>query len=139
MSIDAARELLSDAAIRFILKNGRDVVSVAHGSRSMTAHQKTAVIATYHECCVAGCGSRVGLEDDHQEPWATTHHTWAPGMHPICPEHHRRKSNKGWDFVIEEPDPITGHLRLVPPDHKDHPNQTGATPPRPPQNTEPVH
>jgi len=132
VSIAATRELIGDAALKFILKEGRDVYNTAHARRSMTAHQKTAVLAMYQECCVAGCGSRVGLQDDHQVPWAKTRHTWAPGMHPICPHHHDRKTHHRWDFVPEPPDPVTGHLRLVPPEDPDHPDNTGTPRPMPP-------
>lgn len=130
--VAAARELLGEGALRLVLTDGVDVRTVAHTRRRPSAHQLTALLARYDECCVAGCSSRVALQDDHDDPWARTHQTWLPNLKRVCPHHHARKTHKGWDWVVEEPDPTTGKHRLVPPDHPDHPARAGARKPRPP-------
>jgi hypothetical protein len=130
--VAAALELLGEGALRLVLTDGVDVRTVAHTRRRPSAHQLTALLARYHECCVAGCSSRVALQDDHDDPWARTHETWLPNLKRVCPHHHGRKTHQGWDWVVEDPDPVTGKHRLVPPHHPDHPARAGRAKPRPP-------
>jgi hypothetical protein len=126
-----ARELLGEGLLRLAIRDGIDVRTVVHPRRRPNAHQMTALLARYDECAVSGCTTRAALQTDHDHPWAATHQTWLPNLKKVCPHHHARKTNHGWDWVIEEPDPLTGKHRLVAPGHPDPPPTTGATKPTP--------
>jgi hypothetical protein len=112
-----AREILGDALLRFVITDGHDVRTVAHLSRRASAHQRTALLYRHDECAVTGCTTRLALQHDHDDPWARTHETWLPNLKAVCPHHHHR---------------------LVPPHHPDHPTNTGAVKPTPPQRTAPA-
>ena len=53
---------------------------------------------------------------DHREPWATTKHTQLDELDPLCPHHHKLKTNRNWSLVDG-----TGRRTFVPPDDPRHP------------------
>jgi len=136
ISVNTARELMHDAFLAAVITKGHDVCTAAHLGRTPTAYQRTALEAQ-HSCCTnLGCNGTIGIQIDHREPWADTHHTPTDGLDPLCPHCHRLKTHHG--FQLE---PGTGRRRLLTPEQvQGHATQasssvgaTGAQPTEPEQ------
>ncbi len=113
VSAEWVQELLGEAFVTAIIKNGKDITTVAHIGRHIPAELRTAMIARGRECSIEGCHCRDYLELDHCEidfgkdgPTAFWNLDW------LCSVHHRRKT-QGWH--LGPPDPVTGKRKLTPP------------------------
>lgn len=113
VSVAWVRDLLGDAFLTAVIKNGRDISTVAHLGRHVPAEVRTAMIVSGRECDVDGCEQRGYLERDHSEidyakggPTAWWNLTW------LCSVHHRRKTG-GWHLGPR--DAFTGKRPLRPP------------------------
>ncbi len=111
IDVAAAKELLGDAIVDILVKDGVDVRTVAHAGRSANRRQKAALLAEW-ECEIRGCGVQRGLEVDHIDPWADTHCTAIDSLGPKCRWHHHLKTAKGWR---DGPRGDDGKRDLVPP------------------------
>ncbi len=110
-----ARELLGDAILKLVITKGVDVVNVVHLGRGATAAQRVALLWSKPKCTDIACSSRF-VQIDHREPWATTHHTVLHELDPLCPHHHKLKTEQGWSLV-----PGKGRRAFVGPKDPRHP------------------
>ena len=106
VSVGWVRELLGSAFMTAVIKNGKDISTVAHFGRHIPAELQTAMTVGGRECDVEDCHARGYLERDHSEVdhakgGATAY--WNLGW--LCYLHHRLKST-GWK--LGPPDPATG-------------------------------
>jgi hypothetical protein len=95
IDVATAKQLLGNAIVDILVIDGVDVRTVAHAGRSANRRQKAALLAEW-ECEIRGCGVQRGLEVDHIEPWADTHHTAIESLGPKCKWHHHLKTNERW-------------------------------------------
>ncbi len=113
VSVEWVRGQLGTAFVTAIVKRGKDITTVSHLGRHISAELRTAMTVSGRECSIDGCSGREYLELDHCEidhaqggPTAKWNLMW------VCSIHHARKS-EGW--ILGPPDPITGKRRLDPP------------------------
>ena len=66
------------------------------------------------KCEVSACDARLGLELDHDTPWADTHHTTLNELQWLCRHDHWLKTVKGYRLVGPP-----GNRRLIPPHEPD--------------------
>ena len=96
--VRVARELLGESILKLVITKGVDVVNVVHLGRGATAAQRVALLWSKPKCANVECSSRF-VQLDHREPWADTKHTRLDELDPLCPHHHKLKSNQGWSLV----------------------------------------
>jgi len=106
------KEILGESFLTAIVKNGKDISTVAHLGRHVPAEVMTALIVQGHECGIEGCHNRGYLERDHMQDYAKGGPTAIWNMLWLCYLHHRLKTS-GW--LLGEPDVITGKRTLRPP------------------------
>jgi hypothetical protein len=111
IDVAAAKDLLGDAVVDILVKDGVDVRTVAHAGRAANRRQKAALLADW-ECEVRCCGAKKGVEVDHIDPYSGTKRTRIEDLGPKCAWHHHLKTNKGWTDGPRGPD---GRRRLFPP------------------------
>ena len=113
ISAEAVKRLLLDRNpfVAAVLHDGREVQTVAHLGRNLSAHQRTAIEAMGVRCSNLACNKTVGMQIDHREPWANDPRTVLANQDPLCPDCHRRKTHHGWRL-----EPGTGPRRFRPPD-----------------------
>ena len=93
ISLEALRDVLSDAVIALVLTNGVDVVNVTNLSRVHTAAQVSALQWILPgRCAVPGCQNRRRIELDHVHEFLTTGTTRVDDTQGLCPSHHRSKT-----------------------------------------------
>jgi hypothetical protein len=56
------------------------------------------------------------VQIDHRIPWATSKHTRLDELDPLCPHHHKLKTNQNWSLVDG-----TGRRLFVGPNDARHP------------------
>jgi hypothetical protein len=95
VSVATARELLGDAALAVVIKDGVDVKNVTHLARRTTAHQRTALEFWGIRCEVKGCDSTDFVDVHHVFEYARSRHTRLDELRVSCKHHHRRE-HKGW-------------------------------------------
>jgi hypothetical protein len=124
--VTRARELLSDAVIKLIATKGEQVANVTHYRRSPNTAQRMALLWAQPICSVAGCDHSI-VQIDHRDDWHKTRRTRLEDLDPLCPHHHRLKTNRGWALVAG-----SGKRAMVPPHDPRHPtNQRQPTEPQP--------
>lgn len=84
VSVSAVRELLSDAFLTLVFRDGEDVCNVTHLGRQVTARQRTALESRGCRCERDGCGGTHLLDIDHNEGWALTHETRLDDLSWLC-------------------------------------------------------
>ena len=119
--ISVARELLGESILKLVITKGVDVVNVVHLGRGPTAAQKIALLWTSPRCSNIEC-SRMGVEIDHNQPWADKHQTVLANLDPFCGHDHDLKTNHGWSLVEG-----TGRRAFVAPDDPRHPRNKPPT------------
>ena len=115
-------DLLGDAFLTAIIKDGTDIKTVSHFGRHINAKLRTALMVQGRECDIEGCGARGYLEIDHAHEHAKRGPTSLSNLGWLCSHHHRLKTT-GWH--VGPRDPVTGKRRLTPP------ARAPATPSRP--------
>ena len=65
VSVDAATELIGDAGLQFVIKDGMDVRTVTGTTRVIRDRINIALLVRDRHCVVPTCGKRFGLERDH--------------------------------------------------------------------------
>ena len=96
--LSVARELLGESILKLVITKGVDVVNVVHLGRGATAAQRVALLWSKPKCANVECSSRF-VQIDHRKPWADTKHTRLDELDPLCPHHHKLKTNEGWSLV----------------------------------------
>jgi 5-methylcytosine-specific restriction endonuclease McrA len=117
VSVTAVRQILrDDPFLAVAIRNGRDIVNVAHHGRGLNAHQRTAIEATGLRCTNQACNQTIAIEIDHRVAYATNNETKLDNQDPLCGGCHRLKTHHGHHL-----EPGTGPRRLLPPGHPDNP------------------
>jgi hypothetical protein len=111
IDVAAARDLLGDAIVDILVKDGVDVRTVAHAGRAANRRQKAALLADW-ECEIRCCGVKRGIEIDHIDPYSNTKITRSEQLGGKCAWHHYLKTHKGWTDGPRGPD---GKRNLIPP------------------------
>jgi len=97
VSVEAATELLSEATLRFIIRDGFDIKTVTKLTRDVAACIEAALIVRDRTCAVPGCPKRLGLERDHRcVDFGDDGPTELDNLVRLCPEHHNLKTHGGW-------------------------------------------
>lgn len=121
VSVAAVRELLSDAVVDMVVKDGVDVCSVTSLKRTIRRPLRIALVERDPACVVPGCGIAYGLEIDH---WGTDFALGGPtelaNLARICKFHHRMKTHRGWKLLGGP-----GAWRFDPPDPHDQDDGPG--------------
>ncbi|HET9441717.1 MAG TPA: HNH endonuclease signature motif containing protein, partial [Acidimicrobiales bacterium] len=98
--VAVARELAADPFFKAVVHDGRDILTVAHFGRRMSAELRTALELGRPPdlggvtCVEQGCGRRHGLEWDHVDPVAHGGLTTYDNLRPRCWPHHREKTER---------------------------------------------
>jgi hypothetical protein len=99
--VSTARDLLGDAALAVVIKDGVAVQNVTHLKRRTTAHQRTALGFMGIRCQVKGCDSVDFVDVHHVFEYARSHHTRLDELRVSCKFHHRRE-HQGWKPTEDE-------------------------------------
>ena len=96
--VDLAKELAKDAFVKVVLHDGKDIQTVLHAGRKLTAHLRTALdlgpvpAFSGREC--TDCTRRYGLEYDHDDPVANDGPTSYANMKSRCHSCHAEKTER---------------------------------------------
>ena len=113
VSVEAATELLSEASLRYVIREGFDIKTVTKLSRDVPAVLEAALIVRDRTCAVPGCPKRLGLEIDHRcVDFGDDGPTELDNLVRLCPEHHYLKTYGGWRLEGKP-----GHWEWVAPAH----------------------
>ncbi|HEX4490247.1 MAG TPA: DUF222 domain-containing protein, partial [Acidimicrobiia bacterium] len=112
VNVEWVRSLLGEAFLTAIVKNGRDITTVAHLGRHIPAHLRTAMIVGGRECSAEGCHNRGYLELDHERDFAKGGPAAWWNLDWYCSVDHDRKT-RGWNLGPRDPE--TGKRTLTPP------------------------
>jgi hypothetical protein len=112
VNVEWVRSILGDAFLTAIIKDGKDIKTVAHLGRHVPTEVMTALIVGGHECDIDQCGVHGYLERDHMHDFALGGETSLANLIWLCYFHHRLKS-RGW--ILGPPDPEVGKRKLFPP------------------------
>ena len=97
VSVEAATELLSEASLRFVIREGFDIKTVTKSTRDVAACIEAALIVRDRTCARPGCGKRFGLETDHREvDFGDDGPTELDNLVRLCPQCHDLKTHGGW-------------------------------------------
>jgi hypothetical protein len=95
--VESAVELLGEASLEFIVKEGRDVRTVTKASRDIAQKTLSALFVRDRTCVVPGCGKRLGLQADHcYRDYADDGPSELENLALLCPAHHDMKTHGGW-------------------------------------------
>ena len=108
--VETARQLMDDAFIAAVIRDGTHIHTVTHLGRSLSTHQRTAIEATGIRCTNIACNQTIAIQIDHRTPWSHHPTTELANQDPLCPHCHRQKTHHGWH--LEEG---TGPRRLLAP------------------------
>jgi hypothetical protein len=92
---DHVRSILGEAFLVALVHDGREVRSVVHLGRQVTAHQRSALEARGYRCEVPGCEVTWGLEIDHTTQWSLTRTTTLDELAWACRHHHHERTHLG--------------------------------------------
>jgi hypothetical protein len=120
--VTAARDLLSDARVTVLARDGDDITAVSSPTRTIPAKLRRALEARYPTCGRKTCANDRFLQIDHVIPVEEGGETSIDNTWCLCQHDHDLKTHCGWR-VVGEP----GNWDLVPPDHPDPPDE-----PKPP-------
>jgi hypothetical protein len=110
VSVADVKALLPDAAIDFVITNGRDVFNVTHLGRRTTARQQVVLDLLNIGCTREGCNATQHLQVDHRIDWHKIKVTELVNLDWLCPHCHRLKTHDGWQL-----EPGTGKRPMRPP------------------------
>jgi hypothetical protein len=111
VSVEAATELIGEASLQFVIKDGLDITTVTGTTRAIAQRIECALVVRDRTCVVPGCGKRLGLESDHSQiDYGDEGPTELANLVRLCVEHHKLKTHGGWRI---EGGP--GHWRWIAP------------------------
>jgi len=97
VSVEAATELLSEASVRYVIREGFDIKTVTKSTRDVAACLEAALIVRDRTCGRPGCGKRLGLQIDHREvDFGDDGPTELDNLVRLCPQCHALKTYGGW-------------------------------------------
>lgn len=95
--VAAVRRVLPEAFVKVVFHDTKDVKSVCHVGRTITAHTMTALAERDRGCVWPGCSVAHGLEAHHwREDFATSGITSLKELALVCAHHHDLVSYAGW-------------------------------------------
>ena len=113
VSVEAATELLSEASLRFVIREGFDIKTVTKSTRDVTAAMEAALMVRDRTCATPLCGKRLGLQVDHRVvDYGDDGPTELDNLVRLCPEHHHLKTHGGWRLEGRP-----GAWKSIAPDH----------------------
>ncbi len=107
--------LIGSAFLTAVIRNGKDILTVAHLGRHVPAEVMTALVVDGRECDIDGCNHRGYLERDHRHDHAQGGPTSYANLGWLCYRHHRLKT-AGW--TLGPPHRITRKRTLRPPPNR---------------------
>jgi hypothetical protein len=122
VDIAAAKRLLPDGMLDFIVAEGVDVKSVAHGRRNANITQLVALWSREYVCEIEGCEAREFLQMDHIDEYGRCKRTCATRLGWKCPRCHDRNTNRGYRDGPLQPN---GRRKLIAPTERPPPHDTG--------------
>jgi hypothetical protein len=97
VSVEAAIELLSEASVRYVIREGFDIKTVTKSTRDVAACIEAALLVRDRTCARPGCGKRLGLEVDHRGvDFRDDGPTELDNLVRLCPQCHDMKTHGGW-------------------------------------------
>ena len=100
ISVEAATELIGEASLQFLIRDGQDIRSVTSTTRHVRQRTEMALIARDRTCAVPHCQKRRGLQIDHCDiNYADDGPTDIANLVRICAEHHAMKTHGGWKLT----------------------------------------
>jgi hypothetical protein len=97
VSVEAATELLSEASVRYVIREGFDIKTVTKATRDVAACIEAALLVRDRTCARPGCGRRLGLEVDHRGiDFRDDGPTELDNLVRLCPQCHDMKTHGGW-------------------------------------------
>jgi hypothetical protein len=97
VSVQAARELIGQSALHFVIREGFDIKTVTKSTRDVAICLEVALLVRDRTCAVKGCAKRLGLETDHRViDFGDDGPTQIDNLVRLCPEHHAMKTYGGW-------------------------------------------
>jgi hypothetical protein len=97
VSIEAATELLSEASLRYVIREGFDIKTVTKSTRDVAACLEAALLVRDRACARPGCGKRFGLERDHRDvDFGDDGPTELDNLVRLCPQCHDLKTYGDW-------------------------------------------
>ena len=98
--VSVAKDLATDAFLKAVIHDGKQIQTVAHFGRRIPAELRTALDLGSPpklegvSCAEEGCGRRYGLEWDHVDPLAHGGVTSYENLQAACWPHHRAKTER---------------------------------------------
>jgi hypothetical protein len=100
ISLSSAKELLDDAVVSVVVKEGVDVRAVTKPTRTIPSALKVALAERDPICVVPGCSVAQGLEVDHwRVDFAKGGPTCLDNLARLCHRHHALKTYAGWKLL----------------------------------------
>lgn len=96
ISVAAATDYLTEAALKFVLTNATDIRAVAHLGRNIGAPLRTALLWKYRRCSTPGCDRALGLEQDHRFPVGKGGWTALENLQLLCRSCHDDKTRRDY-------------------------------------------
>jgi hypothetical protein len=96
--VSVARELLGEAFLKLVIRDGVDIRTVVHLGRKPTAEQRTAAFVRDGGRCVRPTCDRRIQEIDHIDPWSETKHTTLDELGGLCRSDHDLKTHRGHTY-----------------------------------------
>ncbi len=98
--VAAVRRQLADAHVKILVRDGKDVTTVCHAGRTVTAHVHSALEERDPVCVVPGCDVAHGLENHHWDvDYVVCKTTSLAGLARVCHWHHGLLTHGG--YVLE--------------------------------------
>jgi hypothetical protein len=87
--VATVRRQLADAHVKILVREGKDVTTVCHAGRTVTAHVQSALEERDPSCVVPGCEVAMGLENHHWDiDYVDCKTTSLAGLARVCHWHH---------------------------------------------------
>ena len=97
VSVEAASELIGEASLQFVVRDGLDIATVTGSTRALAQRLEIALLVRDRTCVVPGCARRRGLQSDHcWVDYADDGPTELANLARLCAPHHDLKTNGGW-------------------------------------------
>ena len=101
--VEVAREVMGDALLRIVIRDGTDIRTVVHTGRLASALQETAVLVRSGGRCERPSCDLPISEIDHTDDWRRSHVTTLDDLAGLCATDHDRKTYFGHAYV-RQPD-----------------------------------
>jgi hypothetical protein len=100
--VATVRRQLADAHVKILVRDGKDVTTVCHAGRTVTAHVQSALEERDPSCVVPGCDVALGLENHHWDiDYVACKTTSLAGLARVCHWHHGLLSYGGYKLEGE--------------------------------------